>query len=137
MDLWRTTQKHTQKKKLQRGALPDLLLAKSLKEVSKARSMKELKQETLQKYSSLLHAYHNTGKICCVGVQSSHLKRAGNAIMSRKDFLHGFLCIEDISKAGKVQADNCVKKSVSNYTVDYIVSFEHAAELMLKIHVFP
>lgn len=103
MDLWRTTQKHIQKKKLQHGALPDLLLATNLKEVSKARSMKELKQETLQKYSSLLHEYHNTGKICCVGVQSSHLKRAGNAIMSRKDFLHGFCALKALAKWEKCE----------------------------------
>lgn len=72
--LWRTTEKPTEKKR-QGGFLPDLRLAKSLGEVSKARSMKALTQETLQKCSSLLHAYHNTEQICCVGRQASHLKK--------------------------------------------------------------
>lgn len=65
--------------------------------------MKELTQETLQKYSLLEHEYHNTGKICCVGVQSSHLKRAGNAIMSRKDFLYDFCALEALEKWEKCE----------------------------------
>lgn len=78
-------------KKRQGGVLPDLRLARRLGEVSKAGGMKVLTQVTPQKCGSLLHEHHNTEKICCVGVQPSHLKRDGDTVVSRKDFLSHFV----------------------------------------------
>lgn len=78
-------------KKRQGGVLPDLRLAGSLGEVSKARGMKALSQVALQKCSSLLHQRHNTEKSGCVGVQPSHLKGDGDTVVSRKDFLSHFV----------------------------------------------
>lgn len=98
--LWRTTGKHTEKQH-QGGVLPDLHLATSLSEFSKARNMKALTQETLQKCSPLLHQCHNTDKICCVGVQSSHWKKDGDTTVSQKDFSL-ILWAEGIQKLGKV-----------------------------------
>lgn len=52
-------------KKRQGGVLPDLHLARSLDEVSKARGTKALTQVTPQKCSSLLHEHHNTENLLC------------------------------------------------------------------------
>jgi len=64
------------------------------------------------------------------------LKRASNAIMSRKDFLHGFCALKALAKWEKCELTIVRKEGFLNYIVKH-VSFKHAAELVLKIHVFP
>lgn len=74
-------------KKRQGGVLPDLPLARLSGGSLHGQRQKALAQVTLQKCSTWLHKHHNAAPICCAGMQPSHLKRDGDAAMSRKDFL--------------------------------------------------
>ena len=81
MRLWRNTEKHTQKKSIRVGSF--LTSSRCSLQGEKHESTYTRNPPELQLFAARTH---NTEKICCVGVQSSYLKRDGDTAMSRKEF---------------------------------------------------